>query len=161
MTPTPPACAMAMAICDSVTVSIAEAIIGILSLMLRVMRERMSTSEGKTSDRLGLSSTSSKVRPSRGLSLSIRQLRLRPHGLRALPRGREAGWKEEFARAGPSPYPPFLRLNGPLGLAAASSTPAPMCIDGGARLGPPVHSRVHWPRRENESKAGMGAAALP
>jgi hypothetical protein len=61
MTPMPPACAMAIAICDSVTVSIAEATIGMLSEIERVMRERISTSEGRTSDRPGLIRTSSKV----------------------------------------------------------------------------------------------------
>ena len=62
---------MAIAICASVTVSMAEAAIGILSVMPRVMRVRISTSEGSTSDRPGLMSTSSKVKPSRGLFLSI------------------------------------------------------------------------------------------
>ena len=68
-TPIPPACAMAMAICTSVTVSIAEARIGILSGIERVTRERISTSAGSTSDRPGLISTSSKVSASRGLLL--------------------------------------------------------------------------------------------
>ena len=69
MTPMPPACAMAIAICASVTVSMAEAMIGILSEIERVMRERISTSAGSTSDRPGLISTSSKVSASRGLAL--------------------------------------------------------------------------------------------
>ena len=69
MTPMPPACAMAMAICASVTVSMAEAMIGILSGIERVMRVRISTSAGSTSDRPGLISTSSKVSASRGLPL--------------------------------------------------------------------------------------------
>ena len=69
MTPMPPACAMAMAIWDSVTVSMAEAMIGILTAIERVMRERISTSAGSTSDRPGLISTSSKVSASRGLAL--------------------------------------------------------------------------------------------
>ena len=38
MTPMPPACAMAIAISASVTVSMAEAMIGMLSAMSRVMR---------------------------------------------------------------------------------------------------------------------------
>jgi hypothetical protein len=67
ITPMPPACAIAIAICASVTVSMAEATIGMLSGMARVMRERMSASDGSTSDRLGSSSTSSKVSASRGL----------------------------------------------------------------------------------------------
>ena len=67
MMPTPPACAIAIAMCASVTVSMAEATIGIFSEMLRVMRVRTSASEGSTSDRPGLISTSSKVKPSRGL----------------------------------------------------------------------------------------------
>ncbi len=66
MTPMPPACAMAIAMCASVTVSIAEAMIGIFSAMSRVMRLFTSTSDGSTSDSPGLSNTSSKVSASRG-----------------------------------------------------------------------------------------------
>ncbi len=69
MTPMPPACAMAIAICVSVTVSMAEAMIGILTGIERVTRERISTSPGSTSDRPGLIRTSSKVSPSRGLPM--------------------------------------------------------------------------------------------
>src|SRR5947207_690797 len=46
MTPSPPACAMAIAILASVTVSMAEATIGILSEISRVMQVRISTSDG-------------------------------------------------------------------------------------------------------------------
>ena len=60
----PPACAMAIAMADSVTVSIAEATIGMLRLISRVILVRTSTSEGSTSDRPGLSSTSSNVNAS-------------------------------------------------------------------------------------------------
>ena len=60
----PPACAIAIAILYSVTVSMAEATIGRLSAIERVMRVRISTSDGSTSDRPGLSSTSSKVNAS-------------------------------------------------------------------------------------------------
>ena len=60
---------MAIAICASVTVSMAEAMIGMLTEIERVMCERISTSAGSTSDRPGLSSTSSNVSPSRGLAL--------------------------------------------------------------------------------------------
>src|SRR5712671_2008461 len=67
MTPMPPACAMAIAIWASVTVSMAEARIGILTAMSRVMRLRTSASDGNTSDRPGCSNTSSNVRASRGL----------------------------------------------------------------------------------------------
>ena len=66
MTPMPPACAMAIAISASVTVSMAEAMIGMLTAIERVMRERISASAGITSDRPGLISTSSKVSASRG-----------------------------------------------------------------------------------------------
>ena len=62
----PPACAMAIAMRASVTVSIAEEMIGMLSAMSRVMRVRISTSAGSTSDRPGFSSTSSKVSASSG-----------------------------------------------------------------------------------------------
>ena len=61
----PPACAMAIAMRASVTVSMAEAMIGMLSGMARVTRERMSTSPGMTSDRPGFNSTSSNVKASR------------------------------------------------------------------------------------------------
>jgi hypothetical protein len=52
---------MAIAICASLTVSMAEATIGILRRILRVIRERISTSDGMTSDSPGFKSTSSKV----------------------------------------------------------------------------------------------------
>ncbi len=65
MTPSPPACAMAIAMRASVTVSIAEAMIGRLSEIELVSLVRMSTSAGMTSDGPGSRSTSSKVRPSR------------------------------------------------------------------------------------------------
>ncbi len=61
MTPMPPACAMAIAMRLSVTVSIAEERIGRLSAMSLVTRVLMSTSVGNTSERAGCSSTSSKV----------------------------------------------------------------------------------------------------
>src|SRR5262249_25076834 len=57
--------AMAIAMADSVTVSIADVMIGILSAISRVMRVRTSVSVGSTSDRPGFSSTSSKVSASR------------------------------------------------------------------------------------------------
>jgi hypothetical protein len=60
---------MAIAICASVTVSMAEAMIGMLTAIERVMWERISTSAGSTSDRPGFISTSSNVSPSRGLAL--------------------------------------------------------------------------------------------
>src|SRR4030088_1173937 len=58
---------MAIAMWASVTVSMAEARIGILTVMSRVMRLRTSASEGNTSDRPGCSNTSSNVSASRGL----------------------------------------------------------------------------------------------
>src|SRR5712671_354526 len=67
ITPMPPACAMAIAIWASVTVSMAEARIGMLTVISRVMRLRTSASDGNTSDRPGCSNTSSNVRASRGL----------------------------------------------------------------------------------------------
>ena len=63
-TPMPPALAIAMAMRDSVTVSIAELTSGTRSVMLRVTRDDVSTSLGITSDADGSSRTSSKVRPS-------------------------------------------------------------------------------------------------
>jgi hypothetical protein len=62
MTPRPPACAMAIAIPLSVTVSMADDRIGRLSAMSLVTRERISTSVGSTSERAGCNSTSSNVR---------------------------------------------------------------------------------------------------
>ncbi len=53
MTPRPPACAIAIAMRASVTVSMADAMIGMLSGIARVTRERISASEGSTSDEAG------------------------------------------------------------------------------------------------------------
>ncbi len=50
MTPRPPFCAIAIAIFDSVTVSIAADKIGILSLISLVKFVEMSTSLGRTDD---------------------------------------------------------------------------------------------------------------
>src|SRR5262245_59191510 len=113
----PPACAMAIAILASVTVSIAEATIGMLSAMPRVMRERISTSEGSTSERPGFSSTSSNVKASGGAELSILAITnpFRPEGplrrverinricceepaSRAPTRGPHLGWRRSVAR---------------------------------------------------------------
>src|SRR5215831_19248643 len=58
---------MAIAIAASVTVSMAEVMIGMLSAISRVIRVRTSVSVGSTSERPGLSSTSSKVSASRRL----------------------------------------------------------------------------------------------
>src|SRR3982075_2625459 len=58
---------MAIAIWASVTGSMAEARIGMLTAMSRVMRLRTSASDGNTSDRPGCSNTSSNVSASRGL----------------------------------------------------------------------------------------------
>ena len=109
MTPMPPACAMAIAISASVTVSMAEATIGMLSAISRVMRVRMSTSDGSTSDRPGLSRTSSKVSASRGLPLDIR-------GHRQLQAARFAasvpGWPMIAAGCGAKPCG-LARIDGP------------------------------------------------
>jgi hypothetical protein len=64
MTPSPPACAIAMAIRLSVTVSIAEARRGRLTLIERVTHERTSAWDGRISEWPGVSNTSSKVRAS-------------------------------------------------------------------------------------------------
>ena len=58
-TPTPPERAIAMAMLASVTVSIAAETSGMLTVMLRVMRERVEASRGITDERAGTSSTSS------------------------------------------------------------------------------------------------------
>ena len=61
MTPSPPACAIAMARRDSVTVSIAEEMMGMLRVMSAVSRVRRSTMLGVNREWPGFSSTSSKV----------------------------------------------------------------------------------------------------
>ena len=58
-TPIPPSRAMAIAIADSVTVSIAALMRGTFSVIRFVRRDLTSTSRGRTEDRAGTSSTSS------------------------------------------------------------------------------------------------------
>ena len=100
-TPIPPACAMAIAICASVTVSIAEATSGMLSRMLGVMRDRISTSAGMTSERPGFNSTSSKVYASRGRSLEVVAIA-------------NSGWPEMADAARASGWS-LVRVDSPLG----------------------------------------------
>ena len=64
MIPIPPSRAIAIAILDSVTVSIAEVMIGVLSTISLVRCVWISTISGVQSDSPGMSSTSSKVMPS-------------------------------------------------------------------------------------------------
>ena len=64
MTPMPPSCAMAIAVRDSVTVSIAALMSGMLRRIWRVSCVLQSASRGRKSDSAGTSSTSSKVSPS-------------------------------------------------------------------------------------------------
>ena len=61
MTPMPPACAMAIAMAASVTVSIAADISGMPSSMVRVSRVRVSVWLGRTAEAAGFRRTSSKV----------------------------------------------------------------------------------------------------
>jgi hypothetical protein len=63
MIPTPPALAMAIAIADSVTVSIADETSGTAREILRVNQVEVLTSDGTTSDASGRRRTSSYVRP--------------------------------------------------------------------------------------------------
>ena len=70
----PPFWAMAMAMGASVTVSMAEARIGMLRWIERVSRDAMLTSVGITEDAAGRRSTSSKVRPSMMESAVIRAM---------------------------------------------------------------------------------------
>src|SRR4051812_13188858 len=67
-TPSPPSCAMTIAMSASVTVSIAEDRIGMLRSISLVTRVLVSAWLGSTLDSAGWSSTSSKVRPS-GMSI--------------------------------------------------------------------------------------------
>ena len=69
--PNPPFLAIAIAILDSVTVSIAADKIGTFNCSLSVNITDMSVSLGKTSDFAGVSRTSSKVKPITLLILSI------------------------------------------------------------------------------------------
>ncbi len=59
MMPIPPAFAMAIAINDSVTVSMADEITGTAIVIFRVSRVAVSTSDGTTSEASGSSRTSS------------------------------------------------------------------------------------------------------
>ena len=71
ITPKPPSCAMLIAISASVTVSMAELIMGMLIFMLREIRVLVSTFFGSTVDSQGTIKKSSKVNPS-GAFLSFR-----------------------------------------------------------------------------------------
>src|SRR5881409_835564 len=73
MIPTPPSRAIAMASRASVTVSMAALTIGMLIVMRRVNRVRVSVSAGKTEDLAGTNATSSKVSPTgkEGCSMSL------------------------------------------------------------------------------------------
>ena len=71
MTPIPPACANAIAISDSVTVSIAAEIIGMLRFIVRVSLVESFTSAGRTELAAGSRSTSSKVNASDMLGAAI------------------------------------------------------------------------------------------
>src|SRR5208282_3766759 len=64
MIPRPPCCAMAMAMCDSVTVSMAALMMGTFSRMLREIWVCVLVFAGTTSERAGRSNTSSNVRAS-------------------------------------------------------------------------------------------------
>ena len=69
----PPSCAIAIAMSASVTVSIAEDRIGILSGISRVSWVRVSAWLGRTLDSSGCSRTSSNVSPS-GMSARLGEL---------------------------------------------------------------------------------------
>jgi hypothetical protein len=64
ITPSPPSCAIEIARRDSVTVSIAEDINGMLSVIERVKRDSSLTAFGSTVECAGSKRTSSKVRAS-------------------------------------------------------------------------------------------------
>ncbi len=94
-TPIPPARAIAIAISDSVTVSMAAETSGMLSGMVRVKREWVLTSRGWTVECRGTSSTSSKVSPTVGRMVAIRSgtpYARRPTGGAARPGGRIGSW---------------------------------------------------------------------
>jgi len=58
---------MVMASISSVTVSIAADTMGVFSMMFRVKGALISTSLGRTSEKAGIKSTSSKVSPSEAI----------------------------------------------------------------------------------------------
>jgi hypothetical protein len=119
MTPMPPACAMAIAISVSVTVSMAEATMGMLSGMVRVMRVRMSASDGNSSDSPGLIRTSSKVSASRGGVRGFKTMAnssLAPHpSVGALPSTAGVNWRPAAGPGFPRPNRrPFLGWRWPI-----------------------------------------------
>ena len=90
--PMPPWRAMAMAMRDSVTVSMAAEMMGTLSRSSRVSWVDVSTADGITSEASGMSRTSSKVRPMRGIFPVSSPPRLIPVGfvMDSRPPGRAA-----------------------------------------------------------------------
>ena len=64
ITPIPPACAIATAISDSVTVSIAEDKNGTFKVIFLDKFNEISVSDGNTSEYFGINNTSSKVKDS-------------------------------------------------------------------------------------------------
>src|ERR1700722_1307087 len=131
MTPMPPACAMAIAILASVTVSMAEAMIGTLSSMPRVMRVRMSASAGKTSDSPGLSRTSSKVSASLRLPLGIKTIANSRRPVRACSVPSPTARKR---RSAAKPYGPASESTTHFGLAEVDSTAGRWCLGGWGAL---------------------------
>ena len=90
---------MAMAMRASVTVSMAEAMIGMLRRMVWVSRVATSTSLGRTSERPGRSSTSSKVSPSMILSANTEAMANSLKGARSDENSALASWHGSVARA--------------------------------------------------------------
>src|SRR4051794_33389044 len=90
MTPRPPACAMAMASADSVTVSIAAETRGIPSSIARVSRVRVLVSVGRTEEAAGVSSTSSNVNACR-ISMLPPQVKVAAHYTHGYRQGKNLG----------------------------------------------------------------------
>src|SRR5665648_135873 len=132
MTPMPPACAMALASRASVTVSMAEDRMGILTEIDRVTREATSTSFGSTSDGPGRISTSSKVSAKALSGNRVLSLEERPSGIgQPLWRGRSRScavqhWGSRLAASFSSLYRAWK----------AARAVYPSLCTGRARLGP-------------------------
>ena len=132
MTPRPPACAMAIASLASVTVSMAEAMIGILSEISRVMRVRISASDGSTSDNPGVSRTSSKVSASRRVPLDFWSI--------ATPVTRLAG---SVAGTVGSEIAPALRRNGSLARDSTTRFGLAPVVSTARRRNPSAPAAIH------------------
>src|ERR1700674_2876264 len=123
---------MVISMRPSVTVSMAEAMIGMFRTMLRVIREPMSTSDGSTSDRPGCSNTCARASASRGLPLGFA-------GIANLLGSRDRGAEHlhrPARKAGPAVEHPGAEL------APVDSTPAARFLGRGGRIPAGLRKRL-------------------